>query len=163
MPDRPKRFVASIRYRCRSYVFSGISIHDSFKINTIKVRYDPVISKGASVIRLKLKISSLKTFGSAEPPPLIRMKPKDSKPMISNKIRYFFFVKIMLFLFSTRQKQKVQYFDKKIFFKPMCLYHFSFQVFQFLPSRESHLFDRATYESFLQPKHQPGLAGNFLG
>lgn len=71
------------------------------------------MTKGASVIRLKLKISSLKTFGSVEPPPLISMKPKVSKLMISIKIRYLFLLKIMLFLFCTRQNRKVQIFAKK--------------------------------------------------
>jgi len=52
---------------------------------------------GAKVIRLKLKISSLKTALSVEPPPLISMKPNIKKLMISTNIKYFFFVKIMLF------------------------------------------------------------------
>jgi hypothetical protein len=75
--------------------------------------YEPTITSGARVIRLKLKTSSLKTFGLVDPPPLIRMKPKVSKLMISSKIMYLFFAKIMLFLISTRQKQKVQINAKK--------------------------------------------------
>jgi hypothetical protein len=82
-------------------------------MSQIKAEYDPMITTGAIVIRRKLKISSLKTFGSAEPPPLISMKPKVSKLMISIKIRYLFLLKIILFLFSTRQNRKVQILAKK--------------------------------------------------
>lgn len=72
-----------------------------------------MITKGASVIRLKLKSSSLKTFESVEPPPLIRMKPKVSKLMISDKIRYLFLLKIMFFYSVHAKTERFRFFQKK--------------------------------------------------
>jgi hypothetical protein len=62
-----------------------------FRISQINAMYDPIISTGASVIRLKLNISSLKTFGSSEPPPLIRMNPKINKQRMRMNLKYCFF------------------------------------------------------------------------
>lgn len=75
--------------------------------------YDTIIISGASVILLKLKISSANWFGSEDPPPPIRMKPKVKKLMNSTKLKYFFFVKIMRFCFSTLKNKKVQINHKK--------------------------------------------------
>jgi hypothetical protein len=61
------------------------------RINQISAMYDPIINSGASVMRLKLNISSLKTSGLSEPPPLISTKPKISKPTMSINQIYCFF------------------------------------------------------------------------
>jgi len=60
-------------------------------ISQIKAMYDPMIKIGARVIRLKLNTSSLKTFGSFDPPPLIRIKPKISKLKMRINLMYCFF------------------------------------------------------------------------
>ena len=75
--------------------------------------YDPIIISGANVILLKLKILSENWFGFEDSPPLIRMKPKVKKLTTSTKLKYFFFVKIMLFCFSTLKNEKVQINHKK--------------------------------------------------
>jgi hypothetical protein len=86
--------------------FAKYQFEDLVRMSQIKPMYEPTTTSGASVMRRKLKISSLNVSGSEEPPPLIRMKPKVSKLMISNKIKYFFFVKIMLFSILYTPKQK---------------------------------------------------------
>jgi hypothetical protein len=60
-------------------------------ISQISATYDPIIMMGASVIRLKLNISLLNTFGSSDPPPHIRMNPKISKLRMRINAIYCFF------------------------------------------------------------------------
>lgn len=65
--------------------------------------YEPMMIRGAKVILLKLKISSLNMLGSDEPPPLISIKPKVSKLTIRSNATYLFFWKIM-FLIAVHAK-----------------------------------------------------------
>jgi len=88
-------------------------LDDLFRISQIKAEYDKTMITGARVIRLKSNMSSLNLPGSTEPPPLISINPKISKLMINSKIRYFLFVKTIVFYSCTRKKQKVQIFAKK--------------------------------------------------
>ena len=71
---------------------------------------------GARVIRRKLKMSSLKTFGLSEPQPLISMNPKINKLRIRIKLIYFFLLKT-IFYYCTRKKEKVQAMIKKFLLK----------------------------------------------
>jgi hypothetical protein len=98
-----KRFIFSPEYQ----------LDDFLKMSQINAMYEKKMISGASVIRRKLKIASLNFSGSAEPPPLISAKPKTNKLMTNNKIKYFRFVKIMLFFTCTHEKQKVQFLQKK--------------------------------------------------